>query len=226
MILESYFPQIDEAKTATTMRKELELFKINLGTEFGNLADALPGFENIFLQGSVAQQKTFVARLKFYNEIFSSGMDPETDLVDLKFVWSILKKFKMCPPADLIGKLDVSNYIEIRDNRGVQIFGNFNFLKVLSYSVEELFWYSWDELFSRDEKITQLIMQEFIKSVTTATQPFDPNISEHTCWETRSRGKHSAKVKMLMFSPIFGENQTISYMLATSKIKVGSAVNQ
>lgn len=224
MILESYFPQIPDDKLLLTMKQELELFKKNLGPGFGNLAPEYAGFESIFLEGSNLQQKTFIARFKLYNEIFST-VEPDTDVSDLVCIWKVLKKFKMRPPSDLMTKISASDYVEIRDQNGVQIFGNFNFLKQLSYSVEEIFWYSWDELFSRDKKITELIMSEFIKSVSTATESFDPNIPEHQCWETRSTGGHTATVKMQMFSPVFGENKSVRYMLATSKIKRASEVS-
>ncbi len=203
-----------------SMRRELATLKSNFGPLFpDNLGASIASFEPHFLAGSEEQQRVFIARTSLYNQLIASGLHPETDFRDSRFLWSLFNILGIKPPSSLMNKIDMNDYIEIRDSNGLHTFGNMNFLKILSYSFEELFWYSWEDLFSRNEKINDLIKSQFIRAVTYEEYPFDPEIPEHLCSEKKSAELRSAKVKMNLFSPLFSNrNDGMKYMLAASKI--------
>lgn len=203
-----------------SMRRELATLKHHFGHLFPeNLSASIASFEPHFLAGTEEQQAIFIARTRLYNQLIDAGIQPETDFRDSRFLWSLFNILKIKPPSGLMNKIDMNDYIEIRDANGLHIFGNMNFLKILSYSFEELFWFSWEELFSREESVNDLIKSQFIRAVTFEENPFDPNIPEHICSEKKSSEKRSAKVKMNIFSPLFtNRNDGMKYMLASSKI--------
>jgi hypothetical protein len=218
MILERYFNQFSAGDQFSVMTHELLKFKKFISSNLPNTQRPSIKFQEDFSSGTPLAQNIFIARLKFYNELFESGVRPEIDFQESTFLWALFKKIGLFPPSDLMDQIDMSTYLEIRDKNGLQIFGNFNFLSILSYSVEDLFWYPWDNLFSRDQQIVEMIQKEFIQTVTTARHPFKPNVPKHICEELHSERKHKAFVEMTMFSPLFNHSGDREYMIATSKI--------
>ncbi len=173
-------------------------------------------YHEIFL-APFYQKASLINRLHLQNILAQDAID--SDLTEAQYVWNMLNALKAKAPEQLFEMLKVKDYIEIRDLNGVQVAANLNFLKVLSYSLEELFWYPWDELFTRDQKITTEIMNKFFYCITEAKSFFDPEIPEHICSELKSLEKRSAIVKMNIFCPLKGQNNSVHYMLACSELK-------
>lgn len=220
MIFENYKLPLDSETRLVALRSALYQYKNYLRMFRIHPKPPPPFFEKTFLAGSDEQQKIFIARFELHNELFASCIQPGKSMPDDKmFIWSLFKKLDLRPPSNLMDKIEIEDYIEIRDKNGVQIFGNFEFLTLLSYSVEEVFWYSWEDLFARDEIVTQKIVAAFVKSVSSASGPFDPEVPEHVGFE-KSAEKRKYSVKMKMFSPVFSKSHQPDYMLATSKIQI------
>src|ERR1019366_3529814 len=109
------------------------------------------------------------------------------------------------PSSELLDEIHDGDYVEIYDSSGVQVFANFEFCAMITYSIEEVTCRHWTELYERDEKHTSQIMAEFTKAFTTATGPFTPNIDVHITKE-RENPTNSAHVTMKKFAPLFNKN--------------------
>lgn len=174
-----------------------------------------------FFCADLNKQLPFLRRLKLYIELLEEAQIEGMDVMrDKMFLWKSFQKIRVVPSSDLFELIVPGDYIEVYDATGVQLFSNFEFLSILSYSFEEVLWWSWDELFGRHPEHNEPIGRAFEKCFIDAKGPFCPDIEEHLCWEMRSPEMKKAKVFMKMFSPIFGRDKSPKAMLATSTIKV------
>lgn len=174
-----------------------------------------------FFCADLQKQLSFLRRLKLYIELLEEAQIEGMDVMrDKMFLWKSFQKIRVIPSSDLFEKIIPGDYIEVYDSTGVQLFSNFEFLAILSYSFEEVLWWPWDELFGRHPENNEPIGRAFEKCFLNASGPFHPGVEEHLCWEVRSPEMKKAKVLMKMFAPIFGKDKKPKAMLATSTIKV------
>lgn len=175
--------------------------------------------EPAFREASPEIQANFLKKIQFYYDLCVGAIQEDIELIeDKRFLWYAFKQLGMRPPSDLMNHIDPKDHIEVYDAQGVQVFANFEFCRLIAYSIEEIFLFSWDQLFGREQKYTDLIMAAFAKSVTVANGPFHPEVPRHTCWELRLQSKRQAVVDMKMFCPIFDQSGRRAYMIATSHI--------
>ncbi|MCJ8277306.1 MAG: hypothetical protein HRT44_02710 [Bdellovibrionales bacterium] len=206
----------------------VELFDI-VTSEFGELARLVDApiksdpikVRDLFLNADETKQKEFLSRIKSYSDLLRmSNVEDIGVWRDKRFLWNSFKKLNVLPPSDLFENIEAGDYIEVYDPNGIQLFSNFEFCAVVSYTFEEIIWYPWQDLFGRDLKYTDAIFSEFGRCFEKAKGPFKPNIDDHRCWEIMSEEKRTATVTMKMFAPIFGSDGQPKALLATSKIQL------
>lgn len=174
-----------------------------------------------FAKADSARQETFLNKISLYTELIElAAVENINILRDKRFLWQSFRKLNVVPSSDLFEKIAPGDYIEVYDPNGIQIFANFEFCALTSYTFEEIAWFPWEELFGRDSKHTEAIMNEFARCFTEAKGPFKPNIEDHLCWEIMSEDKKRATASMKMFAPIFGLDKKPKAMLATSNIQL------
>lgn len=175
-----------------------------------------------YKKASYEKQRDFLSKIEFYVSLCQEALSMSIDLIkDKKFIWLTFKRLDCFPSAELMDQIKDGDAVEIyRAETGVLEFCNFDFCRNVGYSIEQLFFEPWHELFYRDEKYMRQITDQFKKSVTIARGPFIPNIEEHICYEASSLAGNSINVKMKMFSPVKHKSGQIKYMIATSDLKV------
>jgi hypothetical protein len=175
-----------------------------------------------YKKANYERQRAFLNKIEFYSSLCKEALSISIDLLaDKKFIWLTFRRLGCFPPAELMDRIKDGDAVEIYTaDTGVLEFCNFDFCRNIGYTVEQLFWDPWHDLFYREEKYMGQIMDEFKRSVTVATGPFTPNIEEHTCYETNSLSGNSINVKMKMFSPVKSKSGQVKFMIATSDLEV------
>ena len=131
----------------------------------------LPFFSKL----SVLEQRKAITRLEIYNQICAEVLADGKSLKDsTALTWYALKKFNMIFSSDLFQYITNDNVIEVYDRDNVQIFRNFHFFDVSSYTLEDLICRPWTDLFLRvnEDQTRALIdtcLKFFTKEVTTVT---------------------------------------------------------
>ena len=189
-----------------------------LGLQLKSDPDAILPY---FRVAPLVERKKFIGKLRFYTQLIASADAENIDIMkDKAFLWKSFSQIGLLPTSDLFAQIHPGDYIEVYDTDGVQLFANFEFLSLISYSFEEILWWSWDQLFQRDPQHTNAIMANFVRCFTNAKGPFVPDVENHICWETRSENPKRAQVTMKMFAPLFARNKKPMAMLATSQIQL------
>lgn len=179
------------------------------------------GFFPTFASASIEEKSTFLHKINSCIDICAEATVEHINLLeDQRYIWTALRKLNLIPPHNLINMIEPKDHVEIYDSQGIQIFANFEFLKVVSYNLEEMYWHPWSKLYKREAKYTEQVMKAFIKSVTDATGPFNPEVEPHICEEAIEGHFRKAKVEMKMFSPLYSVNSKEICMLATSNISL------
>jgi len=148
--------------------------------QFAKLADCkLAAFSGpnlpFFSKLGILEQRNAITRLQIYNQICSDVLADGKSLKDSKaLTWYALKKFNFVFSSDLFQYIQDDNIIEVYDRDNVQIFRNFHFFDVSSYTLEDLICRPWTDLFLRanEEQTRTLVnacLKFFTKEVTTVT---------------------------------------------------------
>ncbi len=174
-----------------------------------------------FRVAPLLKRQEFITKIKFYTQLIATSEMENIDIIkDKAFLWKSFSQIGLLPSSDLFSQIHPGDYIEVYDPDGIQLFANFEFLSLISYSFEEILWWPWDQLFDRDPKHTESILSNFVRCFSDAQGPFVPSVENHICWETRSETPKEALVTMKMFAPLFARNKKPMAMLATSKIQL------
>lgn len=166
------------------------------------------------------QQDRYLKRLEFSYQNALQAVRANYSLQrDKRYVWRTIQSLGGIPSSNLLDHITESDYIEIYDCDSVQVFANFEFCKLVTYTLEEVTFYPWTELYGRDEKITQQIINTIDRTMTKEKGPFQPDIDDHVCFENRSQSGRHFRVKMKMFSPIPNRQGHNQFFIATSYIE-------
>lgn len=131
-----------------------------------------------------------------------------------QFTWSALKMYKLKPKSDLFNQLTEDQVIEFYNSDNIQIFRNFVFFKLCSYSIEDLYCRPWFELFYRDPGVTQTILSEFSKVFSRkVTDTFKTEIPDHDLKEINSAYKNTVNMSVDFCSPLYSEGNNQDHLI-------------
>ncbi|MEN0059393.1 MAG: hypothetical protein AAGB31_11210 [Bdellovibrio sp.] len=131
----------------------------------------LPHFRKMSIKG----KKAVIEHLKSFNAICEQVLSNGKSLKDsAALTWYALRKFDLHFPSDLFNHIKDNDVIEVYDRTNVQLFRNFRFFEMSSYTLEDLLCRSWTELFKREkmehtESIIETCKRFYSKEVTTVT---------------------------------------------------------
>jgi hypothetical protein len=91
--------------------------------------------------------------IDLYGESLSEAREHYKDQISLKSLWLFLNKLKWRYPDDLFEKLRDDDVVEVYSMENTQIFRSFTFFKYCSYTLEDLNYRPWFELYQRDESV-------------------------------------------------------------------------
>ena len=163
--------------------------------------DGLPYFSKLTVQ----QKESVVQHLRFFHDLCLDQVGEGYKLKDsLSFTWRAFRKLGLTPPSDLFHAVTDEHIVEIYSSENVQLFRNFNFFNVCSYSLEELHSLEWWSLYRRDPKITQMMFGAaemiFTGQIKTC---FPPNLGPHVVEELSSTGKLRMEYNVDLAGPLF-----------------------
>lgn len=143
-------------------------------------------------------------------------------------LWEAIVELKLRPPSDLFHLLSDDDKIEVYNSHGVQVWRNFNVMKICSYTLEEMHCFSWDARYFRKESDTKAILAS-VQKVLTAKESvvFPENIANHIVSERFSQKRYVLEARHDYFCPLFTKENQVGGFIVTSKVEVlGSNVKK
>ncbi|MES2768744.1 MAG: hypothetical protein V4596_06320 [Bdellovibrionota bacterium] len=143
-------------------------------------------------------------------------------------LWEALVYLQWHQPSDFFSYLRPDDKIEIYNTQSIQIWRNFNVMKICSYSIEEMHCYTWPERYSRSEEDTDKIMSTIQKVLSHKERKvFREAIANHTVIERFSEKQFILEASHEYFCPLVDRQGLVSGFIVTSKVDVvGSNLNK
>lgn len=152
-----------------------------------------------------AHQTAALADLRSYLKVCRTVIASDGDLKDpITLTWNGIKEMNLRPSSDLFNHITDGDIVEIHNPEGIQIFRNFDFYACCSYSLEELYSFSWNYLYTRDPRIIATIVK-----IATAIyngsirNTVVTNLPVHTIEELYSPFKYKILAEVPFISPLF-----------------------
>ncbi len=175
-----------------------------------------------FLSLPLEFQKKAVLSFKFYVETINSMLKAgEMPSNSKKFLWRALQSLGLVPLDNLFAQIADDDIIEVYSSEGIQIFRSFSFLESISYTIEDLIVYPWHDLFIREAKITELLIDQAVRLFNREIQETRPNEInyDHIIVEANSIEKKTLNSRFGIVSPIKSKTpSSISYFATTFKM--------
>lgn len=164
---------------------------------------SLPFFSKISLES----QRKVIAKMGTLQTIYLQTFASIGSFDHRTLIWTALKHFNLQPPSDFFDKVSSEDVVEIYDDQNVQLFSNLKFFDLCSYTLEEVNCMDWPELWDRDEKAFQEVLEavriSFSESVTnTVPLAYVP----HIITERRSALQLQLKYEMTCIAPAWNRS--------------------
>jgi len=138
---------------------------------------------------------------------------------DKRLSWFAIKLLKLVPPGGLLDLVGETDYTEIYNADGIQIFRNLEFYKLFSYTIADMTLYTWEQLYNREKQIKgQIVEQGFVKGFSGQKDPYRLVIDDHDISEARSQEERQFHVSFGYLAPLRDQSQKVTAVFATSKI--------
>lgn len=135
-------------------------------------------------------------------------------------VWYALQKTKMRPASDLFSLLSYDDAIEVYSSEDIQVWRNLKFWEVCSYSLEEMYCYTWQERYHRDDGAINKILT-LIKNFSPTSPTSIPCNINNLLEEKFSKNKFKIDVTHEILSPLLSYNtNNIAGFIVVSKVKL------
>ena len=169
-----------------------------------------------------ARQQSSLHRLKIFLSSITSTLDAGDQLSNnSRALWHAIGTLGFRPDSEVFSKLQDDDVIEVYDSQGTQIWRNFNYMKICSYSLEEIICHDWPTLYRRDPKITELLIQVMIE--TLSGQQYGPrfiDVDFHMVAESFSESQFQLHVRHDYICPLLGPTKSCDGFVITSKVKI------
>lgn len=163
-------------------------------------------FENVILE--------FSNYLKIVNDFYKKEKQPNSPKNVLKY---FLKRMDYHLSDIFINQIDESDLVEIYNIKNIQVFRTLNFFEMTSYSLSELLFNDWNNLYLRPQKVLNEIEKILTKLLIESHEILSlKEIGEYCLMEKFSKNKFVANVT----------NKNISLVYSgSSKDPIGYVVN-
>lgn len=155
-----------------------------------------------------AQKQRVLNLLGFYRDLCIEHIEDGYKIKDSKsFTWRALQKLGLTPTSDLFSRILDDDVIEIYSSENVQLFRNFRFFELCSYSLEELYSVAWWYLFEREETVGPKLISEVMKIIKGEIRHgFRPDVDPHVIVESQSEEKLVIDYDVKWVAPVMAEN--------------------
>ncbi len=128
-------------------------------------------------------------RARKHKEVLLSALKNQVDIENPHTLLNFyLKSVGFYLDQSIFEKIDPTDYLEIYDRYGVQLFRTYNIFKYTTYSFEELFTKRVDELYERNPFYTRLIYKAAYKIFDQKTQLETQFCPDHIVTEKKTNG--------------------------------------
>lgn len=174
-------------------------------------AENLPHFNPL----SAQQKQEAIRQLSFYGELCQEQRTEGYSLKDSPtFTWRALQKLGLTPPSELFSQITNEDVVEVYSDENRQLFRNFNFFEVCSYSLEELHSIEWWNLFQHEGAGTQKIYESTQKVLRGEIKSsFVPGIESHYVREVSSEDRLLMEYNIRLVSPLFCNRQPVAFLV-------------
>lgn len=141
----------------------------SLAAECGRTIKAYEGDSPKFFQRLPAEQQMAVfKRFETYYQVCAEHVMNGHDISDdQQLLWRMIKKLGLRPSSRLFAEIKDGDVIEIYDTQEfVQIFRNFRFYEVCSYTLDDILARPWYELYHRDQAASDQIMATAMRTAS------------------------------------------------------------
>lgn len=142
---------------------------------------------------------------------------------DRSLAWWAVQKFGFRPCSDFFGKLSNEHVLEIYNRDFVQIYRNWAFFQISSYSMGDLFVFSWPELYAREPAVTQNLVDYAAMALSGEhKQTIACSSPRHVVIESLSSSQNILDMEMRYVSPLFDSQGGHAAFFAVSTVtKIG-----
>lgn len=165
----------------------------------------------LFSKLGALEQIQVIDRIKFFNQVCADVLADGKSLKDSSaLTWYALRKFNFIFSSDLFQYIEDGNVVEIYDRENVQIFRNFHFFDISSYTLEDLHCRSWTELFIRvnqdhTQSIINTCQQFYKKEITTVTSL--AHVGTHRIIESDSPFSYNVDAVVNFLAPLYDKSR-------------------
>lgn len=182
----------------------------------------------VFRAYPAAKKAQICADAENYFAIVSSIINSDGPIDNQRSLWAALKMFGM--PSfkdDIFSLIEEDDVIEIYRYDNIQVFRNLNFHDICSYELPELFVYSWDQLYYRDQKYTDMILAAAVKVFTGEHKGIydTKDLEPYNIFEVFSPKKYKLLLKQKYFYPLKTVDGQVIYGIAVSTVKIEDSLS-
>lgn len=158
--------------------------------------------------------------IKCYLQSLEAVLAGNGSLRDKRSLWTALKFFGFTPTSDIFELINAEDAIEIYNAEGLQIWRNLGFMEVCSYSLEEVFCYTWQERYERHpEAMSKLVT--ILENMKTDRPPRTVRADVNNMLvEVFSMEKLIIDVHHEYMSPVMDSDRQMAGFVISSKVKV------
>lgn len=203
---------------------EFQQIAENLATYFSHIGITVKPYHDRSLPRFSKLSEEKKKKALFFLQLFWT-ITQSTGQSDLKnnsrALWAAMKSVGLRHGSSFFQHLEDDDQIEIYNLEGVQIWRNFNVLKICSYTLEEVHSYEWIDRYERNDKDTQTILKVIAQVLQkSGPEPIHANIPYHFVRERFSERQLLLNVCHDHFVPLFDEKNQIAAFLVTSKVEI------
>jgi len=143
-------------------------------------------------------------------------------------LWHALMTLGLVPPSDWFSKLSAGDVLEIYDLQNIQLWRNFNFMKICSYTLEEMYSIDWPNRYIRpSEKNHEILDAIRIVTTDTGTDVYFGEVREHILEETSSSDRLILEARHDWFSRVRNtQGETVGWMVNSTVRILGKGLNK
>jgi hypothetical protein len=174
-----------------------------------------------FSKFTSVQKKSLLQSLESQIQVVTECLRGGGNLLDSwSLIWEFLKELKLAPAPDLLNHVTPDDYIAVYNQHGGMIFLTPNHLKLMSYSLEDLYCRSWLDIVRRDSRIEKILfdrVMDFVQGKRTQTLS-NEDIPPHYLEESDSPDMRTATCRPKIYSPIFRDGKPAGFISVNQTI--------
>jgi hypothetical protein len=184
----------------------------------GYYAPELPLYSKL----SAQKQSDVISQLQVFLQTMQSAATAGDRLDNSeRSLWHALSTLGLIPPSDMFSHVCADDVVEIYDLEGIQIWRNFNFMKICSYTLEEMYSIDWPSRYKRDPERTAECMGELEKVLSGRVPEFHfADIPEHLLEETSSTERYVLSAKHDWIGKLKPQTGGTPAWIVLSKVKI------